>query len=204
MPSEPTIAHRVVVWGSVYDNAYLPDSFWWGTAPSLSRDRWMQLKKTALKELSVKYYGDLASCNMKDPRLTAAQRELKRQTGGFNEPVCLMSLVERAKHSNFAACDKCAKARALWMDYRARRARGEEGDLRAVGDIKRKIFEHLSVFKRERQFAQELLQLCAKRSGLSYEYDDKCGIQHLYLPAPLGGRHTAATAGAQCSLARVE
>eukprot|EP00965_Chrysotila_dentata_P083154 2742744-Pleurochrysis_carterae.AAC.1 len=74
MPNEPTIVHRVVVWGSVYDKEYLPDSVWWGTASSLSRERWTSLKKKALKELSVEYYGDLASCSIEDPRLTAAQR----------------------------------------------------------------------------------------------------------------------------------
>eukprot|EP00965_Chrysotila_dentata_P024240 802907-Pleurochrysis_carterae.AAC.1 len=89
------------------------------------------IEKEGAEELSVEYYGGLASCSMEDPRLTAALRELKQKTGGFGEPVCLISLVERARHSNFAACNKCASARALWMEYRARRARGEGGDLRA-------------------------------------------------------------------------
>eukprot|EP00965_Chrysotila_dentata_P123146 4070730-Pleurochrysis_carterae.AAC.1 len=62
MPNEPVIVHRVVVWGSVYHQEYLPDTEWCGTAPARSRERWFTLKKLALKELSIEYYGSVADC----------------------------------------------------------------------------------------------------------------------------------------------
>eukprot|EP00965_Chrysotila_dentata_P022104 731651-Pleurochrysis_carterae.AAC.2 len=77
MPNEPTIVHRVVIWSSVYDEKYIPDMEWSGSAPSLSRERWTRLKNEALKELSIEYYGSLADVDDNDARRTAEQRQLR-------------------------------------------------------------------------------------------------------------------------------
>eukprot|EP00965_Chrysotila_dentata_P185704 6130778-Pleurochrysis_carterae.AAC.1 len=144
MPNEPTIVHRVVCWSSMYDQEYIRDIEWFGRAPSLSRERWVTLRKLALKELSVEFYGSVADCAENDARLTEKQRAIRQQNGGFDEPICKIGLKERAKHSNFAACDECSKAKQLWLDYRAQRARGEGGDLRTIEEIKKQIFKHLN------------------------------------------------------------
>ena len=192
MPNEPTIIQRIVVWRSVFDEEYCPDLLWWGTAEPLSYPRWLALQKEALIELAVEFYGDVASANEDDVRLSKEQRVLKMAGGGFGVPVCQLSLRQRAKHSNFAACDACTAAKQKWVAYRANPNR-KLGDAEAV---KNEVFQHIHLVKLERQRAHEFHYLCSQRAGWLMEYDDKCGSQFLHLPAPEAGRFTASEASA--------
>lgn len=98
MPNEAAIQHRTVVWQSVYDHEYIPDIEWWGICRGLSRSRWVQLREVALRNLSIQYFGHVV--------------------GQPNEPLAMLSLVERPKHSNFGACNKCSEAKDKWVKYR--------------------------------------------------------------------------------------
>ena len=191
MPNEPVIMHRIVVWQSVWAEEYVPDMEWWGTAAPLRYNRWDQLRKPALEQLSVEFFGDLAAADVDDFRLSAAQRALKLSEGGFGVPITTLSLKQRSKHSNFAMCDGCAEAKRKWGEFRTRKNR-TLGDVEAV---KREVFAHIYEVKQERQFAMQMHQECAQRQGWAYEYDDKCGSDFLYLPSPAGGRHVAKHAG---------
>ena len=110
--------------------------------------------------------------------------------GGFGEPVCTLSLRERAKHSNFAGCNRCAEAKEKWMEYRQRANRCSAADAQA---LKLEIFSHIDNVKKERQAAMEMHQMAAARSYMNFQYDDKCGSEFCFMPTP-GSRHTAATA----------
>lgn len=98
MPNEAAIQHRTVVWQSVYDHEYIPDIEWWGVCRALSRSRWVQLRGVALRNLSIQYFGHVE--------------------GQPEEPLAILSLVERPKHSNFSMCNACADAKEKWAKYR--------------------------------------------------------------------------------------
>jgi hypothetical protein len=100
MPNEPTIVHRVVVWGNVYKDEYLADCAVFGTSRPLSLSRWTTLRQEALRQLSIEYFG-----------LDANDPEQKK-------PAAKLSLRVRASHSNFAPCPECEAAKALWADFR--------------------------------------------------------------------------------------
>ena len=191
MPNEPVIVHRVVVWLSVHVEEYISDMAWWGTSRPLSYARWLVLRKAALDELSVEFYGDVASASMDDVRLSASQVEMLLGGGGFQVPVQALSLRGRAKHSNFGSCDECDAAKRKWLTYRTS-ANRDRGDAEAV---KHDIFQHIHEVKRERHRAQEFHQMCSQRVGWLFEYDDKCGSSYMHLPAPRGGRFTASEQG---------
>ena len=57
MPNEATIVHRIVVMGNIYKDEYVPDMEVFGTAPPLSIQRWTALRKEALRQLSVEWFG---------------------------------------------------------------------------------------------------------------------------------------------------
>lgn len=103
MPNEATIQHRTVVWQTVYELEYIPDVQWWGICRALSRSRWVQLRGIALRNLSVQFFGHVE--------------------GSPNEPIAMLSLVERPKHSNFGMCNLCAAAKEKWMNFRRFRAK---------------------------------------------------------------------------------
>ena len=176
---------------SVWSDEYVPDMAWWGTAPARSYSGWAQLRHPALEQLSVEFFGDLASADPDDPRLTSEQSTLKRSGGSFGVPVVKLSLKQRARHSNFAACDGCDETRRKWAAFRAQPNR-TFGDVEAV---KREVFTHVYEVKQERQLAMEMQQACAQRQGWLFQYDDKCGSNFLYLPSPAGGRERASTSG---------
>lgn len=98
MPNEAVIQHRTVVWQTVYELEYIPDIEWWGMSRALSRSRWIQLRSVALRNLSIHFFGHVEGCP--------------------DEPLAMLSLVERPKHSNFGMCPKCAAAKEKWFLYR--------------------------------------------------------------------------------------
>lgn len=98
MPNEAAIQHRTVVWQTVYDHEYIPDIQWWGICRALSRSRWVHLRGVALRNLSIQFFG--------------------HKDGAPDEPLTMLSLVERPKHSNFGICNLCAAAKEKWMAYR--------------------------------------------------------------------------------------
>ena len=108
VPNEPVILHRNVQLQSVHEMEYVPDIKWFGTAEPLSLTRWYALRKPALTELSIEYFGDVQSADINDGRLSPQQIELKLSGGGFGVPVQMLKLYKRAKHSNFGQCDGCA------------------------------------------------------------------------------------------------
>lgn len=98
MPNEATIQHRTVVWNTVYELEYIPDIEWWGICRALSRSRWVHLRGVALRNLSIQYFGHVE--------------------GSPDEPLAMLSLLERPKHSNFGMCIRCAEAKDKWIKYR--------------------------------------------------------------------------------------
>ena len=100
MPNEPTIVHRVVVWGNIYKDEYLADMATFGTAPALSLSRWTNLRKEALRQLSIEYFG----LEPNDPQQ--------------KKPALKLSLRVRATHSNFPPCPECESSKAMWADFR--------------------------------------------------------------------------------------
>lgn len=100
MPNEPVIQHRTVTWNSVYEDEYLLDMKWWGTAQPLSRERWSALKKKSLAELSLQWFG----AHKDDPL-------------GL-KPAKMLSLRERPSHSKFPPCPECEAAKAQWVEFR--------------------------------------------------------------------------------------
>lgn len=98
MPNEPVIQHRAVVWQSVYEHEYVMDVEWWGISRALSRSRWLSLREKALDNLSIEYFGAAAD--------------------DATKPAVKMSLVQRAKHSNFGSCSECTRAKERWLTYR--------------------------------------------------------------------------------------
>eukprot|EP00965_Chrysotila_dentata_P248947 6208624-Pleurochrysis_carterae.AAC.1 len=104
MPNEPVIVHRAVIWSSVYNDEYVPDMKWWGSTTELSRERCTTLKGYALRDLSLEYYGEVATTASVE-LLTLEKQRMRRENGGYGVPVRMLSLRERATHSNFASCD---------------------------------------------------------------------------------------------------
>jgi hypothetical protein len=102
------------------------------------------LRKDSLKHLSIEWYGEVKDCDSSDVRLSVEQIERLLGGGGFGEPVQLLSLRERVKHSNFGECTKCSRDKELWAQYRATSARGTLGD---AEEKKREIFSHVLVAK---------------------------------------------------------
>ena len=98
MPNEPVIVHRVVVWQAVYENEYLLDMGLYGTAPALSIQRWTALRKRALHQLAMSWFGPDPS----NPAIPAAK----------------LSLRERASHSKFPPCPECEANKACWAEFR--------------------------------------------------------------------------------------
>ena len=193
MPNEPVIVHRNLTWPSVYDQEYCPDVAWFFSSPvALSFSRWYDLRKPAIKELSVDYFGEVASASRDDVRLNAAQRLMLMSDSGQGEPMVLLTLQKRAQHSNFGSCTACDDAKKAWLTYRT-------SPDRVLGDaesVKRKIFQHLYDVKLERKQVEAWMQMCSQRKGWFFTLDDKCGSNFLHLPSPWGGRFTAATQGA--------
>ena len=100
MPNEPTIIHRVVVWGNIYSDEYMADMAIFGTSPPLSKTRWSNLRKEALRRLSLEYFG----LDPNDPKQT--------------KPAVKLSLRVRATHSNFPPCPECEASKGMWADFR--------------------------------------------------------------------------------------
>ena len=170
MPNEPVIVYRNVTWAAVYEMEYVPDMQWFGTtgvAHSLSH--WNALRKPALEELSVEWFGDVASTTADDVRLNHDQRRMLVEGGGFGIPIECLTLQRRAKHSNFGSCPLCDAAKQRWIEYRRKpnRVRGD------AEEIKQDIFQHLADVKTERKRAEAWHQMCAQRSDWLFEYDDK-------------------------------
>ena len=187
VPNEPVILHRNVQLQSVHEMEYVPDIKWFGTAEPLSLTRWYALRKPALTELSIEYFGDVQSADINDGRLSPQQIELKLSGGGFGVPVQMLKLYKRAKHSNFGQCDGCAACKQKWADHRKR-------PNRTLGDeeaIKSAIFKHVYDVQRERKVAERWMQECVGRVSHLFTLDDKCGSQFLHLPSPAGGRFKA-------------
>eukprot|EP00965_Chrysotila_dentata_P027319 907426-Pleurochrysis_carterae.AAC.1 len=65
---------------------------------------------------------------------------MKERGGGFGIPVRMLSLRERANHSNFAQCDHCYKAKEDWLTYRTSPDRAAFGN---PAEIKAKLFRHI-------------------------------------------------------------
>ena len=187
MPNEPVIVHRNVQLQAVWEMEYVPDMEWFGTVKPLGCSRWYTLRASALRELSLEFYGDVASADMNDGRLSIDQRDMKRSGGGSGVPVQMLKLQKRAKHSNFGECEGCKSARQAWADYRKRPNR-TLGDAEA---IKRRLFKHVYDVQRERKVAERWMQECVGRANFLFELDDKCGSQFLHLPSPAGGRQSA-------------
>ena len=190
IPNEPVIVHRNVQLQAVYEMEYVPDIKWFGTTEPLSLTRWYALRKPALVELSVEYFGDVQSAEMNDGRLSPQQIQLKLSGGGFGVPVQLLKLYKRARHSNFGQCDACASCKQKWADYRKRPDR-TSGDVEALKSV---IFKHVHDVQRERKVAEAWMQACVGRQGALFTLDDKCGSQFLHLPSPAGGRFRASEA----------
>ena len=100
MPNEPTIIHRVLVWANIYTDEYLPDVNLFGTASPLSMKRWTALRKEALRQLSVEWFG------------------LDTRDHSGKKPKAQLSLRQRASHSNFQPCPECEANKAAWAELR--------------------------------------------------------------------------------------
>lgn len=98
MPNEAAIQHRTVVWQAVYDVEYVLDMQWWGVCRALSRSRWLELRKVALVNLSIQFFGHVE--------------------GSPQVPNAMLSLVQRPSHSNFGMCTKCREMKDAWSRYR--------------------------------------------------------------------------------------
>eukprot|EP00965_Chrysotila_dentata_P262315 6214534-Pleurochrysis_carterae.AAC.1 len=164
MPNEPVIVHRAVVWTAVYTEEYEPDIKWWGSSPSLSRERWTQLRNNGLSQLSLEYYGEVATATSTEG-MTLEKQRMRREGGGHGVPVRLLSLRPRAKHSNFAQCDVCANARAAWLQYRSAKDRSKFGD---VNEVKARLLRHVESVRKERQVAMDLHLLAAGRDDWQF------------------------------------
>ena len=193
MPNEPVIVHRNLTWPAVYQHEYCPDVQWYFSNPvALSFSRWYDLRKPAIKELSLEWFGEVAGASADDVRLNAAQRLMLLQDSGHGEPIVLLTLQKRAKHSNFGQCTQCQNSMARWVAHRT-------SPDRLLGDgeaVKREIFQHLFEVKLERKQVESWMQNCAQRKGWFFTLDDKCGSSFLHLPSPSGGRFTADKQGA--------
>ena len=161
MPNEPVIQHRALVWKLVHEQEYSADLEMFGISRPLSRERWFTLRLVALSELSVEWYG----------------------ADSAGQPTAVLSLRERARHSNFSSCVKCSSNRQRWIDVRSAK-RGntyhqEELDVRA---LKIELQAHIIDVKAQRSGMMRLAQECASRSGWRFQYDDACGSDFLYFP----------------------
>lgn len=159
MPNEPVITHRVVVWESVWELEYCADMAWFGTTMPLSRTRWMTLRTVALEQLSVEWFG----------------------ADDDGKPLAMLSLLERASHSNFSSCVKCQGGKQRWINFRQRKR--DEATQEDARIIKEEIYEHIRDVKAQRSAAMRLAQDCAAHRDWSYEYDDACGSDFLYMPS---------------------
>eukprot|EP00965_Chrysotila_dentata_P258554 6213261-Pleurochrysis_carterae.AAC.1 len=138
MPNEPVIVHRRVVWESAYKQEYLADMEYWGVKMEpVSRSRWIELRKHGLARLSAEYYG--------------VEEDGKT-------PKCMLTLKERANHSNFGKCDECADIGLKWAEFRANAKRYTTSE---VIEMKRELFKHLHVMRAERRAAMALQRHCA-------------------------------------------
>ena len=161
MPNEPVITHRVVVWDGVHKLEYSADMEWFGTTAPLSRSRWTTLRHDALVELSAEWYG----------------------LGDDGKPLAMLSLCERAKHSNFGSCHQCSEDKKAWIDFRTRK-RGDGAGATAIDAraFKERLFTHIREVKLQRTGMMRLAQECASHSGWLFGYDDACGSNFLYWP----------------------
>ena len=171
MPNEAVIQHRVVVWHSVWELEYIPDVQYTSLEPALSRSRWAALRTDGLRLLSILLYGNTP----KDP----------------SKPLTMLSLRERASHSNFSMCAQCAANKKRWIEYR-QAPPAKRAAMGRASDIKADIFAHIAKVKAERRRAQEMAQECANSTKAHFQYDDKLGSQYIHGPTdPFGGRGTA-------------
>ena len=95
MPNEPVILHRVVIWDIVWRDEYCVDMALMWTSKALTRSRWTALQKDALVFLSKEYFG----------------------VDELDRPLRMLSLRERASHSNFAACSHCKAGRDAGVKF---------------------------------------------------------------------------------------
>ena len=155
------IVHRVVVWDAVHSLEYTADMEWFGTTRPLSRSRWVSLRADALRWLSIEWFG----------------------TDDAGEPLTMLSLRERATHSNFASCSQCAKNKAAWIEFRTRMRGGSAANALDARQIKEQLHQHIREVKAQRTAMMRLAQECASRAGWLFGYDDACGSNFLYMPA---------------------
>ena len=137
MPNEPVIIHRVVVWDSVHELEYKPDMAWFGTTGALSRPRWVSLRKDALIQLSIEWFGE----------------------DGKGKPLTMLALHQRAQHSNFANCALCNANKKAWVKFRVEMSRGRASPLDAR-KMKEQLMGHIRHVKAQRMAAVQ----CAEKS----------------------------------------
>ena len=153
MPNESTIVHRVVVWDTVHELEYKGDIALFGTAPALSRPRWVTLRQEALDQLGVEWFG----------------------ADNHGKPLVNVTLAARAKHSNFATCLQCAKDKQVWIDFRSGKTRvNVDGTPIDARELKERLATHIRNVKAQRAAAMHLAQQCASQ---------QCGLIPMTMPA---------------------
>ena len=161
IPNEATIRHRALVWNKVYEWEYCADLEMFGVSSPLSLSRWTTLRSEALRELSVEWFG----------------------ADSAGAPKALLSLRQRASHSNFASCNRCSNDRDRWIAARTAKRNGnstqEQIDVHA---LKLELQEHIFDVKGQRAGMMKLAQECSSCSGWNFGYDDACGSDFLYFP----------------------
>ena len=131
---------------------------WFGTTRPLSRPRWTTLRTDALRELSIEWFG----------------------ADDKGEPLSMLSLRERASHSNFATCTLCNQNKARWLDFRKGNKSATALDART---LKAEVHEHINEVKAQRVGMMQLAQECASHHAWQFGYDDGCGSDFLYMPS---------------------
>tara|TARA_B110001452_G_scaffold101705_1_gene84383 strand:+ start:387 stop:3554 length:3168 start_codon:yes stop_codon:yes gene_type:complete len=161
MPNEAAIVHRVVVWESVYALEYLPDMELFGTAPPESRPRWLTLRKSALAQLSIEWFG----------------------ADDHGQPLVRVTLTQRAAHSNFAKCAQCERDAKLWLGFRTGKRHDDDGKPIDARALKESLSTHIRDVKAQRTVCMRLAQECASQPSKIFGYDDACGSEFMYLPS---------------------
>jgi len=119
MPNEPTVVHRPVIWQNVHVDEYKSDFKWWSTHKPLSYSRWLSLRKDALVVLSIEFFGHRGSPDFR--------------------PKAMLTLTQRASHSNFSMCVKCSNGKQEWAVYR----KNPNRDLSEGEGIKDRLMIHI-------------------------------------------------------------
>ena len=160
MPNEPVITHRVVVWDGVHELEYCADMEWFGTTRPLSRSRWRTLRNDALVELSAEWFG----------------------VGDDGKPLTMLSLCQRAKHSNFSSCHQCKLDKEAWITFRTRKRTGVGATALDARAFKEALSFHIRDVRSQKMAMMRLSQECASHSKWIFGYDDACGSDNLYMP----------------------